>query len=193
VIAAGGTPAQAQAAAERACAEGAAALLSFGLAGGLDPALAAGALVIPHWVVNGPARYPVADALLAWLGGATTEAIAAAGATVAPAAAKALLWRSSGAAAVDLESGAVAAVARRHGRPFAVLRAICDPAWRDLPPAALVALDGAGAIGLWRVAGSVLARPSQIPGLLALAGDAARARASLIRRVGELGGRTLML
>jgi adenosylhomocysteine nucleosidase len=56
-----------------------------------------------------------------------------------------------------------------------------------------VALDGAGAIGLWRVARSVFARPGQIAGLLALAGDAARARASLVRRVAELGGRPLML
>lgn len=92
-------------------------------------------------------------------------------------------FAASGALAVDLESGAVARVAARHGLPFAVLRAVCDPAGRALPPAALAALDSQGAIGAWRVLASVLAHPGQIAALLALAGDAARARRALLARI----------
>jgi adenosylhomocysteine nucleosidase len=88
--------------------------------------------------------------------------------------------------AVDLETGAVARVAAAHGLPFAVLRAICDPAERDLPPAALVALNARGAIGLARVAGSLIAWPGQVPALLRLAADAAAARRSLARRVAAI-------
>jgi adenosylhomocysteine nucleosidase len=71
---------------------------------------------------------------------------------------------------------------------FAVLRAICDPAQRSLPPAALVALDARGTIRLARVLGSIAQRPWQIPALLRLAIDAAIARhalagaASVLRR-----------
>ena len=43
----GGTPAGAERAARQLVAEGAGALVSFGLAGGLDPALRPGALVVP--------------------------------------------------------------------------------------------------------------------------------------------------
>jgi adenosylhomocysteine nucleosidase len=88
---------------------------------------------------------------------------------------------------VDLESGAVARVALAHGLPFAVLRAVADPAERNLPPAALLALDGAGRIGILRVLGSVFGNPGQILGLLALARDAAAARRALVGRVRTMG------
>jgi adenosylhomocysteine nucleosidase len=79
-------------------------------------------------------------------------------------------------------------VAQRHGIPFAVLRAVCDPADRNLPPAALVALSAKGRIALARVAISILFRPQQIPGLIALARDASRARRALVGRVNQIGG-----
>jgi adenosylhomocysteine nucleosidase len=99
---------------------------------------------------------------------------------VASAAQKQALSLTSGCAAVDLESGPVALVCLSQGLPFAVLRAICDPAERDLPPAALSALNARGVIGLMRVFASVLADPSQIPPLLSLARDAAAAQRALI-------------
>jgi adenosylhomocysteine nucleosidase len=183
VAAGGGMPGGARAAAERLVAEGATALLSFGLCGGLDPALSAGTLIVPLFVREGPAT----DAeLTAALGGATTDAICAGTAIIATAAAKEAVFTTTGAAGVDLESGPVAAVAARHGIPFAVLRAVCDPATFDLPPAALIALDAQGGIDIWRVAASVFGRPGQLPALLTLARAAAKARAALVRRVGEI-------
>jgi adenosylhomocysteine nucleosidase len=189
VVAGNGTAAGALAAAERLAATGARALLSFGIAAGLDPALRPGALVIPRAVLlRGEAR-PIDPEMLAALGGATMDLILAKGDLAKDAGAKRQLWQQTGAAALDLESGAVACAAQRHGLRFAVLRAICDPAERALPPAALVALDQDGAIRSLRVLASVAAAPSQIPALFALARDAAAARRALIRCVAQLRDR----
>jgi adenosylhomocysteine nucleosidase len=173
----GGTPVGARAAAERLVAGGAGALVSFGLAGGLDPALAAGVIVVPRAVLVDGVHHETAPGLV---GGITHDLIVQTDRVLATVAQKRAVFAATGAVAVDLESGAVAQVAATHGLPFAVLRAICDPAGRDLPPAALAALDTAGAIGLLRVLTSLLRHPLQLPALLRLAGDAALARRALV-------------
>jgi adenosylhomocysteine nucleosidase len=182
----GGTAKGAETAAERLVAEGAEALISFGLAGGLDPVLRPGTLIVPSEVVAADTRLPTDTDLSRMLGGMTPHAMVGGAVVVPGVAAKCALRGRSGAAAVDLESGAVACVATGHGLPFAVLRAICDPAERTLPPAALVALNARGAIALWRVLAALAARPSQLPALIALARDAAAARAALTARVRQL-------
>lgn len=191
VRAGGGGAKGAERAAEGLVAGGATALLSFGLAGGLHPALQAGDLLIPATVVLDRETWAADPGLMARLGPATPGALYGTlyggGAVLATAADKAALHAHTGAVAVDLESAAVARVARRHGLPFAVLRAVCDPAGRDLPRAALVALDPDGRIGALRVGGAVLARPSDIPALIRLATDAARARRALVARVAAIG------
>jgi adenosylhomocysteine nucleosidase len=189
VLAGGGSAAGAARAATQLADEGATALLSFGLAGGLRAALHPGAIVIPAAVHTDNGNFVTDGALAAWLGGVTAQAIFASASVLAHAADKQVLWRRSGADAVDMESGAVAAVAHARGLPFAVLRAVCDTADADLPPAALVALNARGAIGLSRVAGAVLRAPSQIPALLRLASQAAAARAALIRHVALLSAK----
>ena len=183
----GGTASGAEAAARLMVAQGATALVSFGLAGGLDPTLRAGDIIAPRRVVTLDRSFDASLALAARLGGASEHALFGGNAIVATAREKRVLHAATGAAAIDLESGAVARVAAEHGLPFAVLRAICDPAERDLPPAALLALDRAGAIGLGRVLASVFAHPFQIGGLIALASDAARARRTLMRRIEAIG------
>lgn len=176
----GGTAAGAVAAAERLVRLGVPALLSFGLAGGLDPALRAGQVLIPAWVLDGAERWAVDPALAARFGSAD-GGLYGSGTVLETAAAKRRLHLETGAVAVDLESAAVARAAAAAGIPFAVLRAVCDPAGRDLPAAARAALDGAGGIVALRVAASVLRRPGQIPALLGLARDAALARQALRR------------
>ena len=214
VQAGGGTPAGAEAAVARLLACGVRALLSFGLAGGLDRALRPGAVIVPGSVIvprpvmrdasaggfgseNASGGYPdalppfigmpVDDALASRLGGSTGHRLLAGDVIVASAEEKRHLRETTGAAAVDLESGAVALAAARVGLPFAVLRVICDPAERTLPEAALAALDPAGGIRVLRIFGSIARRPRQIPGLLALASDAGTARRALIKRVAAVG------
>ena len=163
--------------------EGATALISFGLAGGLDPSLSAGALVVPGHVLAEDGQWPTDPALSAMLGGSGHGTLYGDGVILATVAAKQALHARTGAGAVDLESAAVARTATRHNLPFAVLRAVCDPAGRGLPLAALVALDGGGRIGALRIAGAVLARPWEIPALITLGRDASLARRALLDRV----------
>ena len=180
VRAGGGTPAGAAAAARALIEEGATALVSFGLAGGLDPELRPGRVLIPSIILADGETWRTDRALAELFGGLTGHTMLAGSEIAANATAKRQLRASTQADAIDLESGAVARIAAVHGLPFVVVRAICDPAGKDLPPAALIALESAGGIGLLPVLRSVSRRPNQILGLLALAADAARARRALI-------------
>ena len=184
----GGTPAGAARAAEALVAKGAKGLVSFGLAGGLDPVLFPGDVLVPHTVLDHGERLACDPELMDLLGGATRHTILAGTEIVPTALEKRDLCRETGAQAVDLESGAVARVALAHGLPFAVLRAICDPANCSLPPAAIVALDHQGGIGFLRVFLSVLRMPRQIRDLRELAADAHIARDALIERIKDIGG-----
>ncbi len=182
----GGTPGGAAAAAAQLAAEGATALISFGLAGGLDPSLHPGAILIPARVQAGQESYATDAALNAWLGGPNTATHLAGEEIIATASDKAAAFARTRAAGIDLESGAVAQIARARGLPFAVLRVVADPATRTLAPAALVALDPQGRISALRLAAALLRNPLQIPSLIALGQDAARARAALVAKLGSL-------
>jgi adenosylhomocysteine nucleosidase len=182
----GGTSAGARKAAFGLGQAGATALVSFGLAGGLDPALRPGDVVVPDAVLSRGQRYPTDPALCGVLGGCTPHTLLGADRIVVEAAEKQALWRSTGCAAVDLESGPVAEIAATCGIPFAVLRAVCDPASLTLPPAALAALDPHGALSFGLVLKSLTRRPGQLADLLTLASDAVRARRALLRRVSEI-------
>lgn len=131
---------RAQRAAGALLADGAGALLSWGVAGGLQAALQPGDLVL-------------ADGVASTAGEASTsqpwrqqwnDSLEHSGLRVAGG----LLWSSAnmvtsvrekrelaarGYVAVDMESAAVAAVATRAGVPFAAIRAVCDPHARVLP------------------------------------------------------------
>ena len=163
----GGTPAGAEAAARRLIGQGVRGLVSFGLAGGLDPLLRPGAVIVPEAVTTQGQQLDTDPDLNARLGGATPHALFGGDRIAVTATAKQHLFVATGCAAIDLESGALALVAQAHGIPFAVLRAICD----------------GGAIGLLRVIGSVLVHPGQVPALLALGRDAQAARRALMARV----------
>lgn len=166
-------------------AEGVTHLVSFGLAGGLAPGLPAGEIVVPERVRDGAGKTWLADPALSMRFGPMHGVLLAAADIVATSAAKAKLWQETGTMAADLESGAVAGA----GLPFAILRAICDPAERDLPPAALTALDASGRIKPLALAGSLARHPGQIGALIGLGRDAVKARAALlalVRRIGPL-------
>jgi len=168
--------------------DGAEALISFGIAGALAPELQSGMLLLPRAVVDeSGARYAVDEAWRAQVeralltAGLLVEARDLLGAdqAAASAARKAALFAARGAAAIDLESHLVARVASEAQRPFLILRAVADPASRDLPPAAVDGLKEDGTPALTRVISSVLQHPGQIAALLRLGGDTRRALLAL--------------
>ncbi len=188
VVCSGGDSARAAAGAARLVAQGSRALLSFGLAGGLDPALRPGTLVVAEMVIAPDGRCWEADrdwreALLAALAAEQPVAGALAGSdrVLASVADKLGLFEATGACAVDMESHAVARVAADGGVPFAVLRVVADPAGRALPRMALDALDTSGRLRVGRVIAGLATRPWETPSLIALALDARRAFAALRR------------
>ncbi len=183
----GGTAAGAETAAEGLAAGGVTALLSFGLAGGLDPRLRPGHILIPRAVLAAGQNFPTDRGLDRLLGGPTIELLLGETSVVASPEAKRQLWRTTGAAAVDLESWAVAQVAARHELPFAVLRAVCDPAQRSLPRVALAAVGPEGRVRALRMLAALLVHPADLPGLVALAADSALARHALGERARHIG------
>jgi adenosylhomocysteine nucleosidase len=178
----GGTPRGATLAAEYLVAQGATSLISFGVAGGLNPALPPGTIVIPAHILTASRTYTTDPALTARLGG-PRHLLYAGTEIIVTCSEKHQLHTETGADAIDLESASVAAVAAKYSLPFAAIRAILDPASETLPPAALASLDAAGAIAIGRVLASLLRHPGQLPNLISLARHAAIARSALRRHV----------
>jgi adenosylhomocysteine nucleosidase len=155
---------------------GACALASFGLAGGLDPALVAGTIFLPAEValVNG-APLPSARAWRERLALALSERrpvthgkLLTSEEAIADVAAKAATFRTTGAAAVDMESVAVAQMAATHGLPFLAVKVIVDTAQDALPKSVMAASDS-GQLQLWRLIGALALAPRDVVGVIRLA------------------------
>lgn len=174
----------AEAAARVLVAAGATRLLSFGLAGGLAPNLQPGTLVLATeirmadqcWPTDGPWRHAVARP------GMVLAPLLTVPAPLSTPDQKATAHAASGAAAVDMESGAVAKVAAGAGLPFLALRAIADPAGRSLPQATLRVVDGQGRIRPGAAAWALAAHPLATLILAAQARAAMRALGTVIGR-----------
>ncbi|GJE19160.1 phosphorylase [Methylobacterium marchantiae] len=171
------------------------AVVSFGIAGGLDPALAPGDIVIATGIVSDAGRretdFGYRAALLAALSRAGVRALGAdlAGvdAAVMSVEAKAGLRARTGAAAVDMESHVAADFADRHGLPFAAIRVVCDPAGRALPAFVATALKPNGDPDILAVLAALARRPAHLPALIRLARDSGRAFGALSRSRAAFG------
>jgi hopanoid-associated phosphorylase len=194
---AGAQPGRAVQGAAGLVAHGAKVLLSFGFAGGLDPALRPGDIIVGAGVVGIDGKmHGTDDALAQRLCAALDETdcrwtaglVAGADQAVATAAAKQALAARTGAVIVDMESHAVAAA----GLPFAILRVVVDPAERALPASVLAAVDSSGHVSMAPLMAGLLRHPREIGPLLALARDNGPARANL-RRAAAAAGRAFGL
>jgi adenosylhomocysteine nucleosidase len=166
----------AAAAARRLVLAGATGLASFGMAGGLDPALICGAVLLPEEVVahSGAVVSITATEWRQRLRATLPASCIACGGKlltserpVASPDAKAAAWRESRAAAVDMESAAIAQVAKQAGLPFIALRIIVDTA-SDQLPAAVIAASSGGQLRLGRLLAALLRAPGDIGGLIRL-------------------------
>jgi adenosylhomocysteine nucleosidase len=178
LIVSGVGPAAAARGAHRLLAAGARALLSWGLAGGLDPALEAGALVLPLEVISPEGRVlrtsaewrERVDNAIAARQAASRGRLLTSREPLTSTTAKALAFQRTGAVAVDMESSAVAEVAAAERVPFLTVRAIVDTAHDAVPEVALSAA-GAGQArpNIGRVLVGLAGSPGQLPGLIRLA------------------------
>jgi hopanoid-associated phosphorylase len=171
-------------------------VISWGVCGGLDPRLRPGDLILGAEVVSAEGRINTDEAVTSSLAqrlidaGArvAVERVAGVSSPVSTARAKAELRLATGAAAVDMESLIAGRFALERRTPFAILRAVADPADRDLPPLVLSAVDSDGRIKAAAVLGDLVRSPGQFTGLVAAARDGRAAFRALSRCRGLLPG-----
>ena len=150
-------------------------LLSWGVTGGLDPALMPGDLVTATEV-----RREDGTALSAMPvpGGARALRCLGADRMIVTLGQKAAL-HGQGAGFVDMESHRAALLAAKAGLPLYVLRAIADPADRALPPLAANALGPDGSLRLGAILAGLARRPWSLPALWRLKRDSDAGLATL--------------
>ncbi|WP_428133776.1 phosphorylase [Bradyrhizobium sp.] len=169
-------------------------VVSFGVAGGLDPSLRTGDVVVATEVMAGDTRF-LADMALneEMIAGAALRrsrvtrrrrrvvrgCLAGVERVVAARACKAALHSETGAAAVDMESHIAAAYAAQAGIPFAALRVISDPAHRALPELAQNAIKPNGDVCLRTIMRGVVRNPMTLSALVSTGIDFNRALRSL--------------
>ena len=166
-------------------------IISFGIAGGLDPSLAAGTHVVASSVIGTDGSVATdphwSQALIRARPDAVHAPILGVDAPVMGPIGKLRNFRRTGAVAVDMELHIAAEVATRHGLPFAVFRVIADPAHQRLPRAALHAIRADGSLDRLAVVRAMLRAPAEISGLIAVARHTAVARLALMRAHRGLG------
>lgn len=171
--------------------DGADALVSFGIAGGLDTTLTPGTIVIATTVIDADgSRWETSTswrtAAAAILPDTTAGALVSISTAATTHAEKAQLNRDHQAVAVDMESAGVARAAAEAECPFLVVRVIADPADSSLPSAALHGIDAEGRQRPFRVISKLIMRPWELPGLIRLSNDSQTALRQL-GRVAALG------
>jgi adenosylhomocysteine nucleosidase len=162
-------------------------VISFGVAGGLDPTLKSGDVVVATEVLAGDTRWladlELNEEMIASVAMGRRRVVrgglAGVEQVVAARAVKAALRLETGAAAVDMESHIAAAYAAGAGLPFAALRVISDPASRALPPLAMAAIKPNGDIDLGKVLRGVARNPLTLRALVSTGIDFNRALRSL--------------
>jgi adenosylhomocysteine nucleosidase len=187
--------AQADAGANRLAAAGVSALLSWGTAAGLQPGVAPGTLLLPETIIAAAGGVLAIDKT--WHQRIRQSLSGRSDVIVGPLAESAVLLRTqadkqnlydaTGAAAADMESAAAARVARRAGIPFAVIRAVADPAAGNLPDSVTAAVGPGGQVNLGRLLGSLLIHPHEWSQIMRLARWFGAAQTTLMQAAKQAG------
>lgn len=141
---------------------GANGLISFGIGGGLDPALRCGDLVISATVIDAEGRHYAGSAAwleqaLALLPSCAAGHVYASDHIIETVAEKRRLFTTHDALVADMESHHVARAAERRGLPFLVVRAVSDTADETLPAGLAAGVDEDGGTRIFPILGGLLA------------------------------------
>ena len=162
-------------------------IVSFGVAGGLNPALRSGDIVVATKIVAADKHWTTSSALtenliaLPLKRGRSIVAGVLAGVeeVVLGQVGKSALRNKTGADAVDMESHIAARYAADNGLPFAAVRVISDPSHRSLPQITMNAIKPNGNVDMWKVMRGIARNPRTIPHLISTGRDFNRALRSL--------------
>lgn len=162
-------------------------IVSFGVAGGLNPALKSGDIVIASQIVTANRRWSTEASLTEDLvalpmkrgRSIVSGVLAGVEKVVLGQVGKEALRATTGADAVDMESHIAARYAEYNGLPFAAVRVISDPAHRALPQITLNAIKPNGNVDVWKVMRGIARNPRTIPHLISTGRDFNRALRSL--------------
>jgi adenosylhomocysteine nucleosidase len=174
------------------------ALISMGLCGALATGLRPGDCVVATEIIY---HYPLVPgdqrkfnthpewtaALARALPNARSGPMLASDIMIADARGKATAYAATGALAVDMESHVAAAVAARHGLPFAAVRVVSDAADRSLPAAAQAGMAADGGMDVLAVIKALAADLRQLPALIRIGAEAEAAFQALRRGRDLLG------
>ena len=170
-------------------------IVSFGVAGGLNPELRSGDIVVASAIVTAKQRWATVESLTENLialpvkrkRAIVSGVLAGVEEVVTGQTAKAALRATTGADAVDMESHIAARYAEHYGLPFAAVRVISDPAHRALPELTMNAIKPNGNVDMWKVMRGIARNPRTIPHLISTGRDFSRALRSLKGCAGALG------
>ena len=166
-------------------------IISFGMAGGIDPTLKLGEVIIGKRLTG--TFHAKCDerwiaALRRQLPKARMGAIHCDGKLMSDVRDKTQMAWASAALCADMESHIAAEIATHANVPFAILRCISDVAQLELPPAVDVAMGPDGSVAVGAIMRSLASEPGQIPALASTVYGFARAYRSLSvasKRVGD--------
>ncbi|MCX7089804.1 MAG: phosphorylase [Methylococcales bacterium] len=169
----------AQGAAKQLLDKGATQLISWGCAAALSDQLKPGDLTLAASLVRADAQGEIESGVSsAWhqhckriltdVMAVHTGALLESKRIVSASSEKKHLFSETGAIALDMESIAVASMAKQKNIPFIAIRVIADPVSMDLPQAISAALNAQGDVVLSKLLGFLVLHPWELPGLIKL-------------------------
>jgi len=180
-------------------------LVICGFAGGLDPTLAPGSLILADTVLNAitgdiltsNTAFLESAGSVPHMGGILVHkgCLATADRVLVRSSEKLEFHRKYGALAVDMETAGAAAVADDAGVPWISVRAITDGCNDDMPLDFNAMAGPDGAIDRRKIIGALLKRPGAIPGLIRLgarSSNAAHALAAYLDALVTRSGATII-
>lgn len=162
-------------------------IVSFGVAGGLNPVLRSGDIVVATEIVAADTRWTTAPELTENIIALPVKrrrtivagVLAGVEEVIIGQVGKSTLRAKTGADAVDMESHIAARYAADNDLPFAAVRVISDPSHRALPEITMSAIKPNGNVDMVKVMRGIARNPRSIPLLIHAGRDFNRALRSL--------------